>query len=277
MNRQLLKIAIGFALSLSSVAFATAGKHFDRVIYVVFENTDYKEAVAQPFMARLAQQGALFSNLVALVHPSQANYIALTSGSLNGVRGDGVQDVNASNIADLLEQKGLTWKAYVESWPGGCFTGGSRGSYARKHNPFISYLSISKNPARCANIVDTSQFDTDARNGTLPNYVFYVPNTKNDGHDTGVAFADKWYASKFQPYIADARFMANTILITTFDEDGGSRHNQIYSSVFGPSIKPGIYGEALNTYSLLKIVEDNWQLVPMSNEDAAAVTPDIWN
>mgnify|MGYP000947856384 FL=1 len=177
---------VGFA----NQSLADKGKFFDRAIFVVFENTNYSNALKQPFLKKLANQGALFTNFLAPTHPSQGNYVALTAGSMNGVTGDGLYNLNVNNIADLLEAKGLTWKVYAEDYPGNCFTGNSK-KYVRKHNPFISFTNIQKNPSRCSNIVNANQFDIDAKSGKLANYIFYVPNLNNDGHDTGVAYADK--------------------------------------------------------------------------------------
>ena len=160
--------AIFLILPMKAIALQQSGKYFDRAIFVLFENTNYSDAIRQPFLRQLADGGAHFSNFIAMTHPSQGNYVALTSGSLNGVTDDGEYDLNVNNIADLLEAKGLTWKVYSEAYPGNCFTGKSKGKYARKHNPFISYLNIQKNPSRCANIVEASQFDRDAANGALP-------------------------------------------------------------------------------------------------------------
>ena len=149
---------------------------------------------------------------------------------------------------------------------------------ARKHNPFISYVNIQKNPKRCKNIVNAAQFDKDAASGSLPEYVFYVPNDKNSGHDTGVAYADKWYSGKFSKYISNPKFMKDTVLISTFDESsGGAKRNHIYTSIVGTAVTPGVYATDLNLYSLLKLVEDNWNLGNLGrNDETAAAVPDIW-
>lgn len=266
------------ALVASSTTFAAQnGKYFDRAIFVLFENTNYSDAIKQPFFKQLADRGAHFSNFLALTHPSQPNYIALTSGSLHGVKTNGVVDLDVPNIADLLEARGLTWKVYAEDYPGNCFTRASKSGYARKHNPFISYLNIQNAPSRCANILNADQFDKDATNGSLPDYVFYIPNNRNSGHDTGVAYADRWYGQKFSKYVADQKFMENTVLISTFDESGASSRNQIYTSIAGPSVRPGVYSTEVTLYSLLKLVEENWALGNLGKEDAKAVPiPNIW-
>lgn len=265
----------GFAASTK--AGAPKGKYFDRAVIVIFENTNYSDAIKRPFFNQLAMSGAHFSNFSALTHPSQGNYIALTSGGLAGVQNDNAHNLQVKNIADLLEASGLTWKVYAESYPGNCFTGDSSGGYARKHNPFISYLDIQKNPSRCANIVNATEFDKDAAQGTLPNYVFYVPDMKNDGHNTNVTYADQWYKKRFSPFLNNPQFMENTVLISTFDESGGGSKNQIYTSIVGPDVKPGTVSTQLNIYSLLKLIEDNWNLGSLSTLDASATPiPDIW-
>lgn len=278
MTRILFFLATTVALLASPLSeAASTGKYFDRAIIVIFENTNYVDALKQPFFKQLANQGANFSNFMALTHPSQGNYIALTSGALHGVANDGTTDLNVSNIADLLEAKGLTWKVYAEDYPGSCFTGTTSQGYVRKHNPFISYLNIQRNPARCANIVNASQFDQDAAQGTLPNYVFYIPNIRNDAHDTGIAYADKWYSQKFSPYLANDNFMKNTVLISTFDESGGGSKNQIYTSIVGPAVNAGTVSTSVNIYSLLALIEENWNLGNLGQGDVnAPVIPDIW-
>jgi hypothetical protein len=263
-------------LGFSSQAFA-AGKHFDRMITVIFENTNYSDAIRQPFFKYLADNGAHFTNLAAITHPSQGNYIALTSGSLNGVSDDRNYNLNVNNIVDLLEAKGITWKAYAEGFPGNCFTGGTFRNYARKHVPFISYMNIQKNPARCAKIVNAVEFVQDIANNQLPQYAFYIPDLNNDGHDTGIVYADRWYSGKFSSYVRDANFMNNTVIVTTFDENAGARGNIIYTSIFGPSVKTGIYSDKLNLYSLLALTEENWDLGNLGKQDATAPrVPNIW-
>jgi hypothetical protein len=278
MNSKGLLLVVSIALSSVTASAATkTGKYFDRVIFVLFENTNYSTAIKQPYFKELADSGAHFSNFLALTHPSQGNYIALTSGDLNGVKSDRSYDVDVQHVADLLEAKGLTWKVYAEDYPGNCFTGASKGNYVRKHNPFISYVNIQKNPSRCSNIVDASEFDKDAAQGTLPNYVFYVPNEKNDGHDTGVDFADKWYRQKFSSYVSNAAFMENTVLVSTFDESGASVKNQIYTSIVGPAVKPGVYADALTIPSLLRLIEENWNLGDLAKLDhTSAPISNIW-
>ena len=267
-------VVFAFLLGLTTMASAAParGKYFDRVIFVLFENTDYKDAIAQPFFSQLARSGANFTNFLAETHPSQGNYIALTSGSLNGVHSDSPVDLNVNHVGDLLDAKGITWRVYAEGYPGNCYKGASKNGYARKHNPFISYLNVQRDAARCANIVDASQFDRDLAANQLPQYVFYIPDERNDGHDTSVSFADRWYQQRFGAFVADANFMNGTLLVSTFDESGGYfGKNQIYTTLFGPMIAAGgSFSSTFNHYSLLQMVEENWALGNLGKEDVTA-------
>ncbi len=275
--RFLILSILMFTTSLSN-ALPVTGKYFDRAIFVIFENTNYEDALKQPFFKQLANDGALLTNMNAVLHPSQGNYIALTSGDTNGITSDNSKDIDVKNIIDLLESKGLTWKVYAEDYPGNCFTGKSAGNYVRKHNPFISYKDIQTRKDRCANIVNAQYFMDDAQSGNLPNYVFYVPNLKNDAHDTNITYADKWYSKNFASIVNDQRVMANSILITTFDESGSSPRNQIYTSIVGPRVRSGKYNDLLSIPSLLKLLEENWDLGSLGKKDALAKSiPAIWN
>jgi Phosphoesterase family len=95
----------------------------NNVLLIILENVDYSSAIADPNLRAFASSGVLFSNWIAISHPSQPNYIAMTSGAINGVWSDASKTIHVNNIADLLEEKGLTWKSHQEDWPGNCFTG----------------------------------------------------------------------------------------------------------------------------------------------------------
>src|SRR5262249_14553542 len=152
--------------------------------------------------------------------------------------------LDALHIGDLLDSKGLAWKSYAEDYPGNCFLAGS-GDYARKHEPFISFRSVQSNSLQCAKIVPATQFWTDAAANKLPAYSFYVPNQKNDGHDTGVGFADNWLKNTFGPMMSDPNVLKDTLFIVTFDEDSG---NNVYTVFVGAAVKPGFLSNVTYTH-----------------------------
>src|SRR3954454_19099140 len=61
------------------------------VVVVVFENKDAESVIGSssaPYLTSLAKAGADFTDAHAETHPSQPNYIALFSGSTQGVTDD---------------------------------------------------------------------------------------------------------------------------------------------------------------------------------------------
>lgn len=255
---------------------------FRRVMIVVLENTSYDEAARQPFLASLVRRGALLSNLTAEGHPSQPNYLALVGGSTFGVTSDRNVDLDGSEIGDLLEAKGLQWKVYAEGFPGHCFLSDKQGDYVRKHTPILSFKNVQSSPARCAGVVDAGELGRDVQHSTLPDFSLYIPDLRNDGHDTSVAFADKWLAGKFGPLLSDPRFTKDLLFVVTFDE---AEHfflwpssNRVFTVAVGDQVLPGSTSNAPYThYSILRTVEEALGIGTLGREDATAASiTGIW-
>src|SRR5205085_222238 len=116
------------------------------VFVLVMENESGATVLQNPYFRDLAARGARLSNYHAVAHPSQPNYLAMIAGA-PFVSDDGSYNLPQSNLGDLIETAGLSWAEYEEEFPGDCFTGASAGdsktgTYARKHNPFISFNNI---------------------------------------------------------------------------------------------------------------------------------------
>jgi hypothetical protein len=282
MNAKNILSALIIFLSFLAGSFSRAelpvGQRFKKVIWVIFENTNYDAALAQPDFMRVAGQGALLTQMAAETHPSQPNYIAMIAGSTLGVRSNKNVNLSESHVGDLLEKAGLDWKAYAEDYPGNCFLGAESGLYARKHVPFLSFTNVTKSASRCQKIVSASSFATDFQAGHLPAFSMYIPNLKNDGHDTNIDYAGKWLTAKFGNVFKSPASLQDTLFVVTFDENHKGSSNQIFTVLLGGSVTPGIRnGQALNHVALLKMVQDEFNLGNQGREDltAPAITG-IW-
>ncbi|KAF9343132.1 hypothetical protein BGX26_006217 [Mortierella sp. AD094] len=257
-------------------AQALKGKAFDH---------DYALAYSDSSFQSLMSNGILLDNYHGLAHPSQPNYIATIGGDNFGITDDSTRSLGSSysTIVDLLEAKQLTWKTYQENIPSVCYTGKSSNSlYYRKHNPFISFDSIAKNAARCKNIVPETQLSTDLKNGALPNYVFYTPNIKNDGHDTTVAYTGKWLAGFLNPLLQNPKFSNNTLVVVTFDEaeDYADETNHILALLLGDSVKSHkntVDRTFYTHYSLISTLESNWGLGNLGRNDVNKQLSNVFN
>jgi hypothetical protein len=252
---------------------------FKKVVIVVLENAELKDALATSYLGRtLPKMGASFENFHGITHPSFPNYLALVAGTTFGIGDNRNYDLDAPSIADLLESTGKTWKTYAEQFPGNCFLGRNMGDYYRKHNPFISFVNISSNPKRCANIVEEKNFVRDFRAGQLPDYTLYIPDNLNNGHDTGVEFASRYVERLFGPLLLDTAAMKDMLFVFTYDEDAGGEDNTIYTVFYGPGVKPDVrITTYYNHYNLLKTIQHFLNLGTLNqNDEKAEVITGIW-
>jgi phospholipase C len=282
---------LGLALTLSFAAIAVAprrraaqpGSSIKHIIVVVLENEDATRAEVQPYMNELALRGAHLRNYHALTHPSQPNYIAMVAGTPYVTTNDPVV-LDVKHLGDLLEEKGLTWKVYAEHYPGNCFLGEtaglvSTGQYVQRHVPFLRFKNVRSDPARCARVVEASALDADIAAGTLPSFALYVPDNANNGHDTGVANADRWLRSRFEPLLGNPGFTDGTLLVVTFDEGTPSVSNIVYTVLVGPGVARGsVSNQFYDHYSLLRTIEAILGTGTLEKNDATAdVIRGVWN
>jgi len=282
----MIKVHMYFFLSVflvfSTIAYADVPKNstFKKIFIVIFENSEADKTLEQPTFKALANQGAYLNDFRAITHPSQPNYIAMTSGSTHGIKDDKPYIINAENIVDLLEKKNISWKVYAEDYPGNCDPVEKIGKYARNHNPFISYKNIRDNPKRCAKIVKGSELAKDIKSNNLPDFSFYIPNIDDNGHNTSVTYADHWLKTTMVPLLNDPKFMHDMLFIITFDE-GDNKHptpeNKIYTLFYGNMVKKKTINHEYNFYNMLRTIEDEWKLGTLKQHDIThAPIEGIW-
>ena len=277
--------------------------HFDRVLIIVLENVDYERAVQDPSLLALAARGASFTNFHALFHPSYPNYLAMIAGTDYGIhrRGSylGDKQVNFPNdaahqtIADRLIGGGLDFKQYAEELPqgpcpwnvSGLHVADKRGNYVRRHVPFLSFREVQEKLCDRVIRVDSAKKDNffaqDAKKGLVA-YSFYTPNTNHDGHDTTATVAGAW-VKNFLDQTFPEKLRQGTLIVVTFDESGGNVDNRIFTLLLGDMVKdasqldPKALAKRYTHYSVLRTIEDNFGLEPLTanDRDAAPIT-DIW-
>lgn len=257
---------------------STALNEIQHVILIVLENTSFKNSNEQAYLHQLPAQGALLSNYFAVSHPSYPNYLALISGSTYGIIDSTDTVIDSNHIGDLLEAAGKNWRAYAESFPGNCFLGITSGPYAKRHVPFLSFKNVFTDTTRCGKVVSADNFQQDIQNKTIPEFSLYVPNLNNDGHDTGVAYADQWLSSFLGPLLSNSQLVKNTLFIITADEDDHSENNQVYTLFIGAGVQVGANSKTqYNHYSLLATIETIFGLTTLGkNDNSATLITDIW-
>src|SRR5579864_7096584 len=302
-QQQVTKSEAGKQEEAERAATRAKARHFDRVVIIVLENTDYERAMEDPNLTALASQGASFTNFHALFHPSYPNYLAMIAGTDYGLhsRGSylGDKQVNFPNdtahktIADRLIAAGLDFKQYAEELPSGTcpwnisslHVADKRGNYVRRHVPFLSFREVQEKWCDRVIQVDSGKADNffvqDAKKGLVA-YSFYTPNMNHDGHDTTAQVSGAW-VKKFLDESFPEKLRKGTLVVVTFDESGGNEDNRIYTLFIGDMVKPASQQDpsALATrythHSVLRTIEDNFGLEPLTanDRDAEAITG-IW-
>jgi hypothetical protein len=251
---------------------------FAHVFVIVFENKQEQEVIGSaeaPTFNAMAQRYARLTHYTAVTHPSLPNYLALVSGSTQGIRSDCTTCiVDGRNLADSLDKAGRAWKAYAEGLPRPGFTGASSGLYAKKHMPFLYFRDIVKSNARRRRVVPLTQIDVDLRRNTLPAFGLIVPNLCNSMHDCPVATGDKWLAAVLPPLLQ----LPKTVVFVVFDEGtsvpGG---NHVAALALGTEVLAGAsFTRPTGHYGLLRTIETAWGLPLLGRSRTAKPITGIW-
>src|SRR5437763_11121715 len=160
-------VAAALTVGLSAPSGATpvashrgGGDHvrLDRAFIIVLENHSAKSVIGDPntpYITSLAQQYGEAANYFGVTHPSEPNYIAMTSGSNWFINNDDPANrFDHTNVVDTLEASHISWDAYIEALPPNplddFWPSSTNPLYASKHNPFALYTHVRGNPARVA-------------------------------------------------------------------------------------------------------------------------------
>ena len=241
------------ANSASTCGRLTAAPAWEHVVWVVFENHGPASVAAQaPYLSSLGRKCGTATNMWARTHPSLPNYIALTSGSTQGITDSGLPGAHPLGVPNLFNQLGSNWRTLAQSMPSNCYRQNSQ-AYAPRHNPATYYTNLG-GTCEAQNVPMGSTPDLSAK------FTLVVPDNDHNGHDKGLDVADSW-ASSYIPKILDsAQYRAGkTAVFVFFDEDSGSGavENNVNMFVLSPSTPVGArVSTRLTHYSTLRATEE---------------------
>jgi phosphatidylinositol-3-phosphatase len=240
----------------------------DHIVIVVLENKRYDKIVGDPktpWITALSRRGANFTHFYGETHPSQPNYLALFSGSTQGVSDNNCpHDLGARvNLARQLIDRRRTFIGYAEALPAPGWRGCAAGSYVRRHVPWVNFSNVPRSASR-----PFTDFPRDYRK--LPTVAFVVPDLCHDMHECPKAEGDAWLRRTFTPYLSWAQ-THNSLFILTYDEDNKTDGNHIPTIIAGANVKAGQYPARRNHYDLLRTMQEMYGLRPAGHSAKAAV------
>lgn len=247
---------------------AHAATDYRHVVWIVLENVGYSVVGSPdaPYLDRLASLCGLATNDDAVAHPSLPNYVALTSGSTQGIADDADPVDHPLDVPSIFSQLAGDWRAYAESMPGPCFRSGV-GEYAPRHNPAVYYTNLG---AACAR----DDLALPPRPSFAAPFTLVVPNLCDDMHSCPVATGDAWLRHFVPEVLTSPEYRAGTLVLAiTFDENDAGPTNRVPTYVLAPSVPRGLrVGARLTHYSLLRATEQILHLAPLG---AAASAPSM--
>jgi len=285
--------------SVSADSSRTELKNYQHVFVIMMENTGIEALLGNPNAPWINNAAATFglaTSYTGVTHPSQPNYIAATAG-IQGADSDNDETLDVPNIVDQLEGNGKTWKAYMQSLSL-CTSKLAHACgdqlYERKHNPFVTFADVQSSPARMANIVDFSQLSTDLASGNVADYVWISPDQCNDMHGRSTAGAcnfgnipglistgDTFLSNTVGAIMSSPAWTGNSVIFIAWDESdftgsgfqgfgddtgccdaiptkgGGHVVTLVISHSNHSAVTSGV---SYNHYSLLRTIQDGWQL-----------------
>jgi phosphatidylinositol-3-phosphatase len=262
------------------------------VMVIVEENRGYEATLgscsADPYLCSLATGYASLTDWYGIAHPSAPNYLALDSGSTQGVSSDCTPDGGgcgpfpAPDLGGELSGAGIPWLAYMESMPSPCDQVGGSGGYAEKHDPFL-YFSINRGPACAKHIVPYPGAQAMAAtldSSTPPDLVWITPNLAHDMHDGSVAEGDAWLRVNLPAVLSSHWFADHGTVIITMDENDASPSGSCCGNAAGGRVPMivlsanargrGSIATPGDHYGTLRTIESAFGLRLLGNAQSAA-------
>jgi hypothetical protein len=238
--------------------------HYRHVVWIVMENRSFSDVIGSgkaPYLDSLAKSCGLATNFSAEDHPSLPNYLAMTSGSTQGVSDDDGPSSHGIGARSLFGQLGSNWRALQESMPSACRRSDS-GLYVVHHNP-ATYYADSHDRCVANDVPLARRPDISAR------FTFMTPNNCSNMHSCDVVKGDRWLASWVPKILRTREYRARkAALFVTWDE--GDESQRIATLVIAPTTRRGTRsGASYNHYSLLRTTEELLRL-PLLGKAASA-------
>jgi hypothetical protein len=253
----------------------------DHIVMVIEENHSYSQIIDSPdapYINSLAARGAVFTKSFGATYPSQPNYLALFSGSTQGITDNSCPHTfTTPNLGHALLAAGLTFAGYSEDLPSVGSLICSVGLYARKHNPWVNWQNSEVNGIPATANIPLTGFPSEY--SRLPTVSVIVPNQINDMHDGkdpgAIQAGDRWLQQHLDTYVQWAQ-EHNSLLIVTWDEDNKKENNRIVTLFVGPMVQVGRYEQRITHYNVLRTIEDLYGLPYADASADAAPIIQIW-
>src|SRR5664279_3505678 len=289
-----MKLAVAAALlSVLPWSFAQAQSSQETVFLIVVENHNWlgtggiASSPDAPYINKtLLPMAAVANNYFNPPgnHPSLPNYLWLEAGQNFGIHNDGLPSQNHqgthAHLSELLQNAGITWRAYQESiygtdcplWPEGSKDSSGTQYYQPKHFPQAYFDDMtqtrnSKSTYCIQHARSLAQLSTDISKNTLARYNFITPNMCHNGHDScggsEIAHIDAWLKTTLPLILNSTQYKAGHVHIFIVADEAANGDGPIPFIALGHGVKKGYTNEIRYTHSsLLRTLEEIFNVRP---------------
>jgi phosphatidylinositol-3-phosphatase len=245
-------------------------REVDKAVVFVIENRSAAQirTDAPRLTALAAKYGEATHALAPCGHPSQPNYVCLSTGG-KYVSSNTLKTLPQPDIWNNTVAAGRTMKVYADGLPAAVDDRRKEvGQYVARHvftAPFVATQEKADNFVRYTVDADTlAGQDGDIENGDLPNVGAIIPDNCHNAHDrcrtegaTQIGQADDWIADRVGLLQQGPDWKSGRLLIiVTADEDDKEGVNDIPMIAIHPSLRHHATQVPVDLYSVGGLLAD---------------------
>ncbi len=244
-----------------------------------------------PYYWNLADEFVLFDRFFSsAMDGSSQNHVYWTSAApMPPAPTDNSSMPYLATIFDRLEAKGISWKFYVQNYDPTINYRTRTTTEVDNPNrlsqliwvPLLSQDRFIDDPKLASHIVSLDQYYTDLQNGTLPEVAYMVPSGASEHPPGRIQSGEKFTRGLIQELMR-SQYWNSSAFVVSYDDWGGWYDHvpppqiddyglgfRVPTILVSPYARQGYIDSNQYEYSsILKFIEDNWGLQPLSQRDA---------
>ncbi len=243
-----------------------------------------------PYYWNLADEFVLFDRFFSsAAGGSLWNHLFWVSGTPGNFEREGVPPEGFGDlptIFDRLQDRGVSWKFYVQNYdPTINFRNPGTGNRSSQviWVPLLNFPRFLDDPELASHIVDLEEYFSDLKNGTLPAVAYIAPSGTSE-HPPAHPRSGMRFVRTLINELTRSAYWDKSAFLLTYDDWGGW-----YDHVPPPEVDAYGYGfrvpallvsslarrgftdsTVLDYTSILKFIEENWEIEPLAARDAKA-------
>jgi phospholipase C len=216
---------------------------------------------------------------------SQTNHLFWVAAQAAGGHG-GIPEkgFDVPTIFDRLEEAGVSWKMYVQNYdPKITFRSNPLHNPQVVWAPLLAFPRFVDTPSLRAHIVPLDEYFVDLESGTLPSVSYLVPSGASE-HPPGNVTVGQSFGASLVTALMRAKQWNSSLAVVTHDDWGGYYDHvppprvdadgygfRVPAIFISPYARAGTIDHTVYDYtSILRFIEDNWNVDPLTARDATA-------